>query len=56
MRTDRQTDMKKLIVSFHNFGKGPNKAFSLIISFFMYSLIVEVKAGNFKYVGDEDSS
>jgi len=48
--------MKKLIVSFRNFGNGPNNAFSLIITFFMYSLILEVKAGNFKYEGDEDYS
>jgi hypothetical protein len=26
-QTYRQTDMKKLIVSFCNFGNGPNKAF-----------------------------
>jgi hypothetical protein len=53
---DGKRDMKKLIVSFRNFWKGPNKGFSLIITFFMYSFILEVKAGNFKYLGDEDYS
>jgi len=53
---DGQTDKYEEANSFRNFGNGPNKPFSLIITFFMYSLILEVKAGNFKYVGDEDYS
>jgi hypothetical protein len=48
--------MKKLILTFRNFGIAPKKEFSCIITDLMYSLILEVKAGNFKYVGDEDYS
>jgi hypothetical protein len=50
---DGQTDMKKVIVAFRNFGNALNWVFSLIITDFTYSLILEVKAGNFKYLGDE---
>jgi len=42
---DGQTERYEEANSFRNFGNGPNKTFSLIIPFFMYSLLLEVKAG-----------
>jgi hypothetical protein len=53
---DRQTDRYEEANSFRNFGNRPNKAFSLKITFFVYSSILEVKVGNFKYIGDKDYS
>ena len=45
---DGQTERYEEANSFRNFGNGPNKTFSLIIPFFMYSLLLEVKAGGWR--------
>jgi hypothetical protein len=48
--------MKKLILTLRNFGIAPKNEFRLIITDLMHSLILEVKAGDLKKVGDEDCS